>query len=248
MITSDIVQQFRYEMADNVTPYLWTDEELYPFLDEAQTRFCRETDGLTDSRTASVTQLSVVPNTEWYPTDPSILNIRTCNRSDTGRPVKILTADQALERRLLFIPTNTGLVRFLVLGFDPHYARIWPMPSETITLNLTVYRLPLITLTDVGNQTPEIDAQHHTYLLLWMKHRAYNKQDTETFDRIKSTEFRDEFFAYCEKARKEQGRARRAMGNVAYGGPHIGAGHQGHGRGYSGYINGSINDMNDYGQ
>lgn len=245
MLTSDIVQQFRFEMADNKTPYLWSDQELYPFLDDAQNRFTRETDGIPDSRTVSVTQLAVTPSTDWYTTDPSILNIRSCYRADTGREIKLLTADQAMERRLQFLASKSGNVRFLVLGLDQHDARVWPFPNETVTLNLSVFRMPLTVITDAGTQTPEIDAQHHTYLLLWMKYRAYNKQDTETYDRLKAAEMKSDFLAYCAKAKMEQGRARRAQGTVAYAGPIV---HSAHDRAHRGYLNGSVNDMNDYGQ
>ena len=91
-------------------------------------------------------------------------------------------------------------------------------PTETVTINLAVYRLPIVPITTLGDQALEIDAQHHTHLLLWMKHRAYNKQDAETFDKRKSQDFKDAFLAYCEEAKREQQRARRVQGNVAYGG------------------------------
>jgi hypothetical protein len=216
--SSEIVDLFRKEVGDTRTPYLWDDEEAYAFLDDAQSQFCRKTDGIADSRTAAVCNLAVVPGTDWYTTHASILNIRKITRADTGRKVEMLTAEQADTRGIVFLATTQGVVRQVVLGLEPHAVRIAPMPNETVTLNLQVYRLPLEAITDAGEQVLEIDLQHHQHLLLWMKHRAYDKQDVETYDRTKSGEFETRFDAYCFKVKQEQARARRVHGNVAYGG------------------------------
>ncbi len=218
MTSSDIVALFRSEMGDSVQPYLWSDTDLFGYLDEAQSMFARKTDGIADARTVAVTQISIVPSTEWYATHPSILFIRKCTRADTGQIVELLTVEQAQDRNLLFLAANAGTLRYGVLGFDAHSLRAYPMPNETVTLNLAVYRLPLVTITDAGDQALEIDAQHHPSLIHWMKHRAYLKQDAETLDRNKAAEFETMFDVYCAKAKLEQNRARRVQGNVVYGG------------------------------
>ena len=87
-----------------------------------------------------------------------------------------------------------------------------------LTVNLAVFRLPLVAITDDGDQALEIDEQHHEHLLLWVKHRAYDKQDAETFDRRKSDDFAARFRTYCADVKKEQDRARRVVSAVAYGG------------------------------
>jgi hypothetical protein len=218
MNSSELLAVFRSEMSDTVAPFLWSDEEVFGFQDDAQQQFCRKTNGIIDARTAVVTQLAIVPGTDWYTTHASILNIRKATRADTGREVELLTAEQADRRGLYFLATQLGLVKHVVLGLEPHAVRIHPMPNETVTLNLSVCRLPLLPITDAGEQAFEIDAMHHLGLLLWMKHRAYDKQDAETFDRRKSDDFAARFVAYCDRAKLEQERARRARGVTAYGG------------------------------
>lgn len=218
MTSSDLLIAFRAEMVDIVMPYLWEDAEIFSFIDEAQTLICRETVGIADARTPAVTQINVVPGTDWYTTHSSILNIRNITRGDTGIKVDMLTAEQANTASVVFLPTLLGPVKKVVLGLDAHAIRIAPMPNETVTLNLAVYRLPLVPITDIGDQMLEIDIQHHVNLMLWMKHRAYDKQDAETFDRRKSEEYEQRFKAYCARVSQEMQRARRVQGNVAYGG------------------------------
>ena len=85
------------------------------------------------------------------------------------------------------------------------------------TLQAIVYRMPLEDIT-ASSTAFEIDVQHHRHLLNWMKHLAHEKQDAETYDRGRSTEFRDKFLAYCDQAKAERERREHKYRTVAYGG------------------------------
>ena len=78
-------------------------------------------------------------------------------------------------------------------------------------IELRTFRLPT-------GSSLEIDAQHHRYLLYWVKHLAYDIQDTEIHDPKASQKFREQHDAYCAKAKTEQDRLNRPVGSVAYGG------------------------------
>ena len=218
MNSSDLLLRFRSEMSDKVAPYLWDDTEVFGYMDEAQTEFCRKTNGLADSRTVAVTQLSVTPGNEWYTLSSLVLQVREATRGDTGRPLRVLTTEQFRAQNQYFMPAQSGPLLGFVTGLETHAVRSFPIPNETVTVNLSVYRLPLLPITDAGDEAFEIDSQHHVNLLLWMKHRAYDKQDSETADRRKSDEYRQRFEEYCASVKLEQERARRAPGTVAYGG------------------------------
>jgi hypothetical protein len=53
---------------------------------------------------------------------------------------------------------------------------------------------------------------------MWAKHRAYGKKDSETFDAAKVLSYFNDFKAYCEEAKRAQGRLRRHVAVVGYGG------------------------------
>ena len=216
MNSTELLTTFRSEMSDGAAPYLWSDSEAYAYFDDAQNTFCRLTNGLSDARTAAVTQVAVVPSTQWYNTHTAILKVRTAQRGDTGRDVELVNAEHMSQFGIVF-DGRTGPLKYLVVGLEAHAVRAWPVPNETVTVNLSVFRLPLTSITAAA-QAFELDAQHHRHLLLWAKHLAYDKQDAETFDRRKSDDFAARFRAYCDDAKKEQDRARRVVGTVAYGG------------------------------
>ena len=217
MNSTELLEAFRDEVADQAEPYLWSDAAFYRYLNEAQEMFCRKTEGIEDARTAAVTRIDVTPGTEWYPVSNLILKIRSITRTDTGRPVEVVSAEHAAAQGVFF-DGRVGPLKALVAGLDKGALRAWPTPNDAPTLNLAVFRLPLTPITSAGDEALEIDTQHHPALLYWAKHRAYSKQDAETADARKALDFEQKFYAYCAAARTEQERARHSAGTVAYGG------------------------------
>jgi hypothetical protein len=221
MTPRNLLALYRTEMSDTAEPYLWSDEFVLGAIDDAQKQFARKTDGIPDSLTPEVVEIPVEADglTGLYAADfalhPSILRIRSARRKDTGRDVEIVNVEDMGPRRMFFdgIP---GVLRALIIGMDQDRCRVWPAPAEDVTIVLSVFRLPLVTITD--DEPFEIPEQHHRHLLMWMKHLGYGVQDAETFDRTKSQEFMDRFEAYCFKAQREQQRARHKTRVVAYGG------------------------------
>lgn len=217
MNSSELLDLFRSEMGDTAVPYLWSDTEVFGYVDDAQVMHCRKTDGISDATTVAVTQIAVVPNTDWVDLHPKIKRIRSATRSDTGRDIDIIHRDDMPLRRWYFDGV-TSSIKALVIGMESNKARVFPKSNETVTVNLTVFRLPLVRITDDGDQEFEIDEEHHRHLLHWMKHLAYLKQDAETFDRTRAEEFEQKALAYWAQVKEETRRKAFKVGVVAYGG------------------------------
>lgn len=217
MNSTELLDLFRSEMADTEEPYLWSDSDVYGYIDDAQKMFCRLTDGLDDATTPEVVDLAVGEGDDWLATHKSILKFRSAYREDTGRPVEIVNYED-LPARGWRLDSTQGPVKALITGMEKHKVRVYPVSNEEVTVKLLVFRLPLESITDEGEQSFEIDEQHHRHLLLWVKHLAYSKQDAETFDKTKAAEFEGKFVVYCGGAKNEQGRAAHKTRVVAYGG------------------------------
>lgn len=216
MTSDELLAAFRDDVVDNAVPPLWSDLEIYRYLDDAQTLFCRLTGGLGDASTPAVTQLAYSAGATALALHPSVLKVRAAYQAETGRPLEVLNYEDLAQRRL---PLNTqpGPLRSLILGMEPHTLRPYPVPNDSGTVALLVDRLPLKTINDDG-QALEIDAQHHTSLLLWMKALAYAKQDAEVFDQKKADACEARFKAVCASAKLERERAVHKPRVVAYGG------------------------------
>lgn len=217
MNSTELIDTFREEMNDNVAPYLWSDTLLYRYLDDAQKMFCRKTEGIEDSSTTAITRLDIQAGVEWYAADKRILKVRKAFDTATGHELPVVNMEKAGAEGIRF-DGRAAPLKALVAGLEKNKLRAWPKPSDAATVSLSVFRLPLEPITDFGDQELEVGEQHHLALLLWVKHRAYGKEDAETFNRAKGEEYEARFYAYCAEARKEQERARRTVGTVIYGG------------------------------
>lgn len=215
MDSAELLDQFRFDVSDTEAPYLWSDPEILTALDDAQKMFCRLTGGLGDASSA-LTQLAITPDTDWYAYSPLILKVRDAHWTDDGREVEVINFED-LRRRGLRFNGQVGPVRGVIIGLEAHKLRCWPFPDAPRTLQLTVDRLPLKRITDTG-QKLEIDEQHHLHLLKWVKALAYRKQDAETYDKGRATDFENQFRVYCEDAKAEKDRAMHKTRVVAYGG------------------------------
>lgn len=115
----------------------------------------------------------------------------------------------AVAQGALYDGAGTALIADGTARFSDETARL------TSTVELRTFRLP--TTVGAGDDF-EVDPRHHRYLLYWVKHLAYDVQDSETYDKAASEKFKTRHTEYCFKAKLEQSRAMHSAGSVIYGG------------------------------
>lgn len=212
MDTTELLALFRTEVVDATAPFLWSDELIYGYIDAAQKQFCRDSYGIADARTFTVAVLA--DGTEWYTLNERVLKLRSATDSATGRPVPLVAAENMAGLGMYFDGAR-GPVRALVTGLEENVVRAWPKPNAAATVNLDTFRLPA---TVVSGSALTVASHHQRYLLHWVKHLAYDVQDSETYDKNASDKYRARHDAYCAKALLEQSRGMHTAGAVAYGG------------------------------
>jgi len=225
MNTADLLAKFRQRVDDLEEPYLWSDEEVYGYMDESQKEFCRATDGIPDATTAAVVDISVVAGDTYLPLHPSILKIRGATRVDNSRLVEVVNyEDLAPGRRdyngydytSLTYMGSPGPVCALVIGEEYNKCRVWPQSNEDMTIKLLVYRLPLKDILD--EQPLEIRPEYHYNLLYWMLRNAYLKQDADTSDARRSQEAEQMARVWYDEVKREESKKRHKTRIVRYGG------------------------------
>ena len=224
--------EFRLDVDDNVAAFLWSDELIASYADEAQKMFCRLTNGISDS-TSHVCSVSIEAGEPFATLDKSILRIRRMQRASDARPITVMNVED-MDSLGLRLTSQIGQVDYAITGMDEYKVRWMQVPAADDEAQLTVFRLPLRTITTA--KTPlEIAEQHHRSLLLWMKHLAYSRQDSDTYDARAADKNEGAFRAYCAHAKAEQDRARSKVRVVRYGDGGYGGGGGGPGGGYGGY-------------
>jgi hypothetical protein len=224
--STDLYKLFRADTTDDVAPYLWSDLEVFSYMNDAYTMFVRRVGGIPDYYTDSVCLLTAKSQTETSALHPKILFIREAHLEPRGEAVKVinmqdepwlLDEDYGLMRRMNVTKT-IGRVRYLVIGIQDDIVKWVDIPDQDYQVRLLVERLPLDDITDQGQDFDGVKDHHHRYLMCWMKHLAYSKQDAETFDKVKAAEEEQRFGAYCAAARQEKEQQKHKVRIVRYGG------------------------------
>lgn len=225
MNSSELLRQFRLSVVDTAKPYLWSDEELWPMMNDAYSMFVRLTGGISDF-TSSLTEVSAVAGEPTAEVSKKILRFMSARRASDNREVEIINSTDIgrastrdYGRNIPFtLGNNRGPVRAMVIGMQRGIVRWIDTPDVDDTIHLHVYRLPLDTITGDNQEFVDVDEQHHLHLLLWMKSLAYRKQDADAFDPNKAAENEVLFRQYCGGVKAEFDREKHKNRVVAYGG------------------------------
>lgn len=221
----ELFEAFRSDVVDDVAPYLWKDSEIVRYADAAYRQFVRLTGGIHDF-TSPVTRVNLVAGEETSNVSKLILRFDCATRVSDGKDIEITNwTDRNLMRRDDFGFTNSlyndggvGEVRYMVIGNQEGVVKWVRVPAVDDVVKLQVYRLPLERIADVTHDLGEVNEDYHIHLLDWMKHLAFLKQDSETYDKNSSESHAAAFIDHCVKARAEMSRYRSRVRIVQYGG------------------------------
>lgn len=221
----ELIEAWRTDVLDDVEPFLWSRAEALRYAEAAYRRFVRLTGGIHDF-TSPLTRVDIVAGQELADVSPLILRFDKALRESDGREITIANwTDQALMRRddygissFLYNDRAPGEVRYMVIGSQVGKVKWVSPPAADDVALLQVYRLPLERIVDEAHTLSEVDEDHHIHLLDWMKHLAYLKRDTETYNKRASDEHAASFVQYCAAAKAEMDRYRSKVRTVQYGG------------------------------
>lgn len=224
MNSGELLDAWRVDVVDVAKPYLWSDDEGYRYMDAAYRQFVRLTGGIPDF-TSDATQVPIVIGESVVDLHPSILRIMSAYKSN-GTVLEIVNLTDAAYMqssdygvmRQLYLDGRSGPVRYMIIGAEKDKAKWVQVPTAADTVSLHIYRLPFVHIVDETHALADIDEQHHIYLLDWMKHLSYKKQDAETFDKTKSADAEVSFRKYCDQCKREWERYKHKTRVVQYGG------------------------------
>jgi hypothetical protein len=212
MDSTALLNYFRAQVMDDVAPYLWSTVECITYMNEAQLMFCRLTDGIADASTTAVCTVPVVTGEIFAPVHPSIKHYRLATLASGGTELQIRNHTDIHKWT-----NQQGRITRMIIGLQQELVRWDYAPMVDDEVNLIVFRLPLEDITDV-DQEIEIPPKHHVSLVHWMKHLAYMKQDSQTYDAQTAEKAKRDFELYCAKVQTEAEFQKHAPVAVLYGG------------------------------
>lgn len=187
MMLSELISTYRYEADDRKTPYLLSDVELKEFANDGQNEACRRARLLLDSTTAATCRLTFTAGgSPVLKLDPRVIQVRRVVWTGRSLPLRPrLTSQMDLDFPGWETQPTQEEPSLYVTDVAPQAIRIYPTPSVSGALGLSVYRLPLDPMVEL-DAVPEIPEYAHRGLLQWMLFRAFGKTDADTFDTKKS--------------------------------------------------------------
>lgn len=222
-----------HDMSDQVSgaasDYLWTDDQLVRYLNEAQRRFARRSLVLRDSTTASVTQFTTVAGQAFYPLDPSVIAVISVrmagDNTDLARaghdgfdtyhqPDNYFFDPSMLDGvnpgKALAWATDESIIADANGSFGAMNLRLYPViaaPYDKIVGSMRVIREPIndLTITKL-NAYPEIPAAHHLDMIDWAAYLALSNADTDIAGagaEARADKFAARFEQHCQDARRE---------------------------------------------
>lgn len=205
MTLADLIRRFRVLAEDKVKPYLWSDEDITDWLNDAQAQAAVRGRLLVEDANPAICEVAVVAGRHTYKLHPTVYElVRTGFRPAAagGRPCKFsLKSREWLDANYPewrdaddWQYTRDGQ-RYLVQNDTS--VRIVPIPGEDGMLTIEAYRLPLKKLTaDNDTASPEIHTAHHEHLIQWALHRAFGIPDSEVYDPVRAEKAERAFTAY----------------------------------------------------
>lgn len=211
MNAGELIEAYRNESHDKSIPPLVKDERLLQFASEAEREACRRANLLIDS-TSGFCSVAVSANDPLVEIDQSIINIRRARLSISLYPLSPVRAEE-MDRVNPGWESHVGTPTTYVTDYQTGFIRLYPIQRTTADLIITVSRLPVLEMTDDGDE-PEIRQEYHPALVQWMLYRAYAIQDADLFDQNKSARALAEFereFGRKSSARNEAWQRERPM-------------------------------------
>ena len=184
MTFAEIEQLARREIDDEAgtdSCRLVTSWQMLAYANEAEAEACIRARLLIDSTTEEICRISLTAGKAVYDYDPRIILILRGKLTGATKPLGKISYT-VIDEHWPEWDEQTGTVEAFVTGMDKGKLRLFKIPEAAGTLNLTAARTPLTQMAD-NTDTPEISPRLHSALVYWMKHKVYNNQDSELFDR-----------------------------------------------------------------
>lgn len=195
MKLEDLIERFRLETSDTAEPYLWPDELVTAWLNDALDEACIRGRLIREDANTDVCEIELTQGQQTYPLHSSLYEIIEIRRVPlVGRPevLKLVSREQ-LDRAGVDWRYETRQTCYAIQ--DDTSIRFVGGLTTGDMIHMDVYRLPLDPIATDSDE-PEIHRAHHVHLLQWAYHKAYSVPDTEVFDPQRAAKAEDEFTRY----------------------------------------------------
>lgn len=180
----------RQMLDDAVEPYLWSDETINRFLNNAVREVCLRARMLrADPRSSpDLCQITVDPSAGGrFLVDPSIIAIRSGSLADGAHPLWAVSSRDMDDREPGWDAgrVEEGTPYYMVVDLEQKGVQLWPVPPSGtgVTVLLRAWRVPVTTeLMKLDEDEPVVVLPDPEELKHWVAHEAYLIKDNDAYD------------------------------------------------------------------
>lgn len=191
MKLSELRDETRGRLDDRAPPYLWSNDFLDRYLNNAVEEAAIRARLIYDERTPRVVEIGLREGIADYPFAAEVIRVDYAILASTGRPLRRVK-DRELHDWDCEWKNATGTP--IAFYEREKSLRIYRIPQAADTVQLGLWRLPLCKLTRDDDE-PEIPRREHIKLVDWACREAYLKRDSDTQDENKAATFEGLFTA-----------------------------------------------------
>lgn len=195
----ELNRRFRVRARDLVEPFLWADEDVEGWFNDAEQQAAIRGRLLPEDAEPTVCSISLQVGQASYALHGSVFEIIVLRLlpAGGGRPREIeLRSREWLDARVPGWRECTEPARYAIQNETS--LRVVGGFGAGDTLALECYRLPLRPMAQ-PTDAPEIHEAHHDHLVDWVLYRAFSIPDADTFDPQRSTLAELDFTKYFGK-------------------------------------------------
>ena len=218
-----LIEQFRSQMDDNAEPYLWDEDRIVEWIDEAQKIFAERTRIFRGKEDIAV----LTANDGEFDIPLYVFDIRKAKLSLQAIQLEIVNFND-VERGALYSDYGveltgdweelSGTPRALVKDYATDKGRLVPKPAIDDTVTIYYSRFPLKDLTSSSSKLELTDTRHQRLMVVYARAMAYGDHDADVYDPKQEAAKLDEFHTKVDTLAAEIKRKTRRAGTVKYGG------------------------------
>lgn len=185
MTFGEIEELTRYEICDETgespDDFRVKPRQMLQYANEAEAEACLRSRLLRDSSTPEICRIALTAGVAVYAFDPRVMLILRGKVQGVKQPL-VRVSHTVMDDWLQGWDDRSGVPTAFVTGMDTGKIRFDRIPAADGFLDLTVTRGPLVRML-ADKDSPEIHSIFHPGLIPWIKHRIYNNQNSELFDK-----------------------------------------------------------------
>lgn len=201
MILSELIRRFRVAAFDNEQPYLFADQDITDWLNDAVKEAAIRGRLIHESSNPLVCNIAVLPTVASHLLHEAIYEIDSLHwvsaiSPERAEPIYLTSQEDMADIWHDWRTRDYDTPEYAIQGDTS--IRLVPAPREAGVLHIEGYRIPLAPMV-LDTDRPEINIIHHEYLIQWALHKGFGIPDSEVFDMNRSALAEQEFTDYFGK-------------------------------------------------